>query len=97
MKVINSINANWNSCPGATILDILDEKGITIQEFSDKIEKPISFVQRLVIGNEKITEPLALSLVIAIGSTKFFWLNREELYQKQSRVLIKKKIVSGLN
>lgn len=91
MKVINSINANWNSCPGATILDILDEKEITIQEFSDRIKKPISFVQRLVIGNEKITEAVALSLVIAIGSTKFFWLNREELYQNQSSLLKKKR------
>jgi plasmid maintenance system antidote protein VapI len=47
------------SAPGETIEDILEENSITVEEFSQKINKSLEFTKRLLKGLEPIDEDLA--------------------------------------
>lgn len=73
---------DWVSPPGDSIERLLEERKISISEFAQKIDKPISFVENLLIGEEFIDVDLASKLEAIIGSTAAFWLRREENYRK---------------
>lgn len=73
---------DWISHPGETILDLLEEKGLTQAEFADRAGFTKKHVNELVKGKSAITADAALRLERVLGSTADFWLNREVRYRE---------------
>lgn len=73
---------NWATYPGCTIKDILTEKKVSIDEFAKKMNIDLKAIELLLCGKLSIDEDIATKLEISLGSTKEFWLKREEQYKK---------------
>lgn len=80
---------DWVSAPGETIESILEERGMTLDEFSISIQKTPAEVQQLLGGQMEITEDLAQTLSSVLGASPKFWLNRERQYREDSARLDK--------
>ncbi|WP_150001828.1 ImmA/IrrE family metallo-endopeptidase [Iodidimonas gelatinilytica] len=78
-----AFSPDWRSPPGDTILDILDERGMSIEAFSLLIDETPSFSQSLISGKARITARIALKLSEQLGSTKDFWLTREDQFRNE--------------
>lgn len=72
---------DWKSSPGDTIIELLDEKELSIEGFSKLINKTTSFASGLVSGKEPITHEVALRLSETLGASVDFWLARESDYR----------------
>lgn len=76
---------DWASAPGETILDILQERKISQDEFGVMIGRPAVFVNRLISGEQPINKGLAKTLARFLGATPDFWLNRDASYVESLR------------
>ena len=72
---------NIISCPGDTILDILQERQVTLELFAQMMGRSEDFCQGLLEGTTVIDEIVAYELSVVIGSTVNFWLTREANYR----------------
>ena len=72
---------DYVSKPGDTILDILEEKGLTYQDlgYSEK------YFNDIVDGTILLSEEVAERLAKVLGSSVEFWLTRENLYRLRVR------------
>ena len=68
--------------PGDTILDILEEKNLTLEEFTHHMSYTAKQVNRLIRGETAITGNTALLLDRVLGGNAEFWLSREANYRK---------------
>ncbi|MBI3506351.1 MAG: ImmA/IrrE family metallo-endopeptidase [Proteobacteria bacterium] len=73
---------DWLSPPGATIADLLASKGISLAEFSCRIEVPTDELSGLFDGSTAIASELALLLERALGPSAKFWLDRDRNYRR---------------
>lgn len=80
-----SFNPDWCSPPGNTIKDILDERGIALREFSEKLNVDCIFAGNLIHGDIEIDKHMADELSFWLGGSPEFWLKREERYRKHSK------------
>jgi plasmid maintenance system antidote protein VapI len=91
--MLSSEQPNWVSPPGDTIINILDEQEMTIEQFANNIGKPLLEVQKIIDGSLIIDIQLARRLSQLLGSTQSFWLAREHDYRasvappKQAKVI----------
>lgn len=72
---------NWTTPPGATVLDVLLERDISVNQFANDIQKESEEVSRLLHGVEPLTADWAQLLADRLGASPNFWLRREELYR----------------
>jgi plasmid maintenance system antidote protein VapI/Zn-dependent peptidase ImmA (M78 family) len=77
----NSFEPNWMSAPGATIIDILEERGLSSEEFAELLGYSLERTQKLLNGKTAITKDVARLLAKTIGGTENFWMSREEQYR----------------
>jgi plasmid maintenance system antidote protein VapI len=77
-----SFNPDWRCPPGSTILELLQEKGITKEEFSKRMGRSLEWIENLLSGKQEIDENIAKRLSITIGGNISFWLEREKNYRK---------------
>lgn len=82
MNNTQQFTPDWVSAPGDTIKDLLEERGIGIQDFAGRIGKSSDFVNALLIGQESIDEGLAQLLEQSLGGPAKFWMNREQDYRE---------------
>ncbi|MEI6387874.1 MAG: helix-turn-helix domain-containing protein [Spirochaetota bacterium] len=73
---------DWISPPGATILDVLEERGWTQADLAERMGYTRKHINLLVKGAAGITEEASLKLERVLGSTAGFWLNREAQYRE---------------
>lgn len=73
---------NWISSPGATLLDILNQRKWTFADFAAGTNKSASDVAQLLAGVARLTPDWAEHLVDVVGASKDFWLRREEQYRR---------------
>ena len=73
---------NWVSAPGETIKDFLNEKNISINDFSSSLDESARFVNLLLSGAIEIDENFAKKLETVIGINKDFLISREKLYRE---------------
>lgn len=71
----------WTSAPGSTIQNMLERRGLSIDELSDVLGSAPTDVFGLITGNIPITDELAKKLTELVGGTEQFWLNREAQYK----------------
>lgn len=70
------------SPPGDTIIDLMDEHGLTDEDLSKKIGVSISKGQQLLRGHIPLNESMALRLQDIFNVSVEFWLKREGAYRK---------------
>ncbi|MGA2445078.1 MAG: helix-turn-helix domain-containing protein [Opitutaceae bacterium] len=68
---------DWASPPGDTIVDLLDERGLSQPEFAQRLGRALSFVNQLVAGQVAITLEIAKGLEGILGVPASFWIHRE--------------------
>lgn len=73
---------NWCSPPGETIIDILEEQGLSIDEFAQKMERTESWAEKLIDGDSQITREIAHQLASILGGSPEFWTKREIQYRE---------------
>lgn len=81
MKQMNSFEPKWTSPPGATVLDLLQERSVPVSELAKAAEKDSQCVSRLLFGVEPLTPDWADCLSRTFGASPAFWLRREQLYR----------------
>src|ERR1035437_7161553 len=72
---------NWASPPGETIRTVLHAKGVSIDVFRHEIGLDESQVANLLAGVLPVTPVIAKSLAKSVGSTAYFWLERQKQYR----------------
>jgi HTH-type transcriptional regulator / antitoxin HigA len=78
---------NWASPPGATIHDLLQERGQTIGDFASAMGNSIQQAEKLLNGSISITEQIASDLAGIFGGSSKFWLKREAQFREsQERI-----------
>jgi plasmid maintenance system antidote protein VapI len=73
---------DWASPPGATISDILEDRGYTVTEFARNIGDSVDNAEKLLTGAIRINGKLAEGLEKALGISATFWLSREMQFRK---------------
>ena len=69
------------SPPGATIEDILLERGMGLDQFEEEMYETYEFIINLLCGGELITEYIAKKLEKIFNVPAEFWLAREKHYR----------------
>ena len=72
---------DWVSPPGDTIVSILDERELSVEQFASRIGRSAANAQRIIDGQQTIDRELARRLADAIGASENFWLAREHDYR----------------
>jgi len=78
----NTFQPNWTSSPGDTIIDILQEKDITLDRFAVQMGTSKEFIEKLIGGDKEITEEISEKLAMVLGASVDFWLRREFQYRE---------------
>ncbi len=73
---------DWVSPPGASIKDLLDERGLSLGWLASMMGMQWGYVERLVAGEDNLTGRAAEKLGEVIGPNKEFWINREFQYRE---------------
>jgi HTH-type transcriptional regulator/antitoxin HigA len=74
---------SWSSPPGETILAILSQRDVEIEEFSSLVGIDLERCERLLAGYESITREIAKNIELVTEVPAKFWLKREASYRKQ--------------
>jgi len=72
----------WMSAPGATIMDILQERGLSEAELASLIGFSSTRTRDLLAGRTAITLEVAKVLQRALGGAVRFWISREQQYRE---------------
>lgn len=74
---------DWRVAPGETLADVLDDRNLSRDDLValSGLDRPI--VDRLLSGDEPLTETIAAALERATGIVARFWLNLEAAYRKE--------------
>ena len=70
------------SPPGETLLEILDDRGMTQAEFAERTGRPRKTINEIVKGKAAITSETALQFEHVLGISAAFWSNRERRYRE---------------
>lgn len=87
MEYTDSFEPQWASPPGATVLDVMQERDMALGELANAMHKDPATVSRLLYGIEPLTTEWADSLAAVVGASASFWLRREEMYRADLRRL----------
>lgn len=74
---------DWLSAPGGTILDVMEERGMSSKELADMLGYSLERTEKLIAGKEAITRDVAMLLAERVGGSEKFWLSREKNYRNE--------------
>jgi HTH-type transcriptional regulator/antitoxin HigA len=72
---------DWVSPPGATVLEIMKERHLSIKDFATATRSTPPVIARLLNGIEPLTDVWAAQLAHTLGASPDFWLRREDQYR----------------
>ncbi len=72
---------DWVSPPGHTIVSVLEERELTVEQFAHEIGYSAALAQKILDGSHAIDVDLAHRLSRAIGASENFWMAREHDYR----------------
>jgi HTH-type transcriptional regulator / antitoxin HigA len=81
MVTENSFQPDWISTPGATILDVLRQQGLSLEKFAALMGYSKEHAFKLLHGKVSITREIAKGLERNIGGSADFWASRESQYR----------------
>ncbi len=67
--------------PGATLFDLLEERGMTQAELAESTGRPLKTINGIIAGKIAITSETASQLERVLGPTAEFWSQREANYR----------------
>ncbi len=67
--------------PGKTILQVLQDKGMSQTELADRMNRPNNKVNEMLRGKKEVTAETALQLEQVLGLPASFWMELERNYQ----------------
>lgn len=77
----NQYTPDYVSPPGETLLEILEEQGMSQAELAERTGRPKKTISEIVNGKAAITPDTALQLERVLGVPSHFWNQREQNYQ----------------
>ncbi|MCP8771326.1 helix-turn-helix domain-containing protein [Escherichia coli] len=83
MIVTQDFQPDWVSPPGDTIIDLMDEHGLSGEELSKRIGLSLIRGQQLLEGKIRLNESLACKLEELFNVSTDFWIKREVAYRQQ--------------
>lgn len=83
-KLNEPFTPDWVSPPGDTMLDLIEERGWTQAELSNRLGYTEKHVSQLINGKVPLTVDAAQRLERVLGASVDFWLAREADYRKHS-------------
>lgn len=69
--------------PGETLLEVLEDKGITQRELACKTGVSAAYVSKIIRGTKSISTAFARKLEYTLGIDTQFWINLQANYEKQ--------------
>jgi len=69
------------SPPGETLLEVLEERGITQAELAERTGRPRKTINEIIKGKAAITPETALQLERVLGVAASFWNARETRFR----------------
>ena len=77
----NQYNPDYVSPPGDTLLDVLEERGMSQAELAERTGRPRKTINEIINGKTAITPDTALQLERVLSIPAQFWSQREQNYQ----------------
>jgi plasmid maintenance system antidote protein VapI len=75
-----AFNPDWTVCPGRTLQDLIDERGLTLPVLAAMSGITETELED-VLAAKPLSNEFASKLATATGTSEVFWLNRELLYR----------------
>ena len=72
---------DWASPPGHTIISLLEERELTVEQFAVQIGRSAIVAQKILDGAQPIDVEVARALAMSLGATESFWIAREHDYR----------------
>ena len=69
--------------PGATIKEMIDDRGISEAQLAASLDESEEFVRDLLEGEVELTAEVAARLEAALGMRASFWVDYERLYREK--------------
>jgi len=70
------------SPPGETLMEMLEERGMSQAELAERTGRPKKTINEIIKGKATITPATALQLERVLGAPASFWNNREQHYRE---------------
>ena len=80
----HGFSPNWVSAPGDTIADILKERALSIEEFSEQVGCSPEDTVDVLEGRAAISVELAERLEAVLGASAAFWMRRDFDYREDA-------------
>ena len=85
------------SHPGETLLDLLEEKGMSQVQLAERSGRPKKTINEIIKGKVGITAETAIQLERVLGAPANFWITRQAQYDEaMARLNARKKLSSQL-
>lgn len=81
-KIQNQYNPDYVSPPGDTLLEVLEERGMTQAELAERTGRPKKTINEIINGKTAITPETALQLELVFNISASFWNNHERRYRE---------------
>lgn len=81
-KIRNEYRPEVVSCPGETLLEILQERGMTQAELAERMGRPKKTINEIANGRAEITPETALQLERVLGAPSSVWGNLERNFRE---------------
>jgi addiction module HigA family antidote len=81
-QIQNQYTPDTVSPPGETLLEILEERGMSQAELAQRTGRPKKTVNEIICGKAAITPETALQLERVLKVSADFWNNREQQYRQ---------------
>lgn len=81
-KIQNQYTPDYVSPPGETLIEVLEERGMSQAELAERTGRPKKTISEIINGKAAITPETALQLERVLNIPASFWNNRERRYQE---------------
>jgi HTH-type transcriptional regulator/antitoxin HigA len=69
--------------PGATIKELLEDKGMNLNVFATRMGMTQKHISNLINGEVRLTPNVALRLEVVLGPPARFWINLEAIFREK--------------
>ncbi|MBO1047738.1 HigA family addiction module antitoxin [Dolichospermum sp. UHCC 0684] len=97
IRIQNEYNPDYVSPPGDTLLEVLEDSGMTQAQLAERTGTPKKTINEIISGQAAITPEIALQLELLFNISASFWNNHERRYreflgQQEEKKLLKKQL-----
>jgi len=91
----NEYVPDFVSPPGETLMEILEEHGMSQAELAERTGRPKKTINEIIKGKAAITSETALQLERVLGAPASFWNDREQHYRESLARQAERESLSG--